>query len=110
MSKSYSNITLLIAYADRAFYDLELQKPNSKDAKEAYTINLEIQPQTGDTLLIDGLIQPQKSDMMHFQSHMMKMYPRFVVTYNYKLPPPPPDSTSIKGHDASKTITVLKHA
>jgi hypothetical protein len=40
---------------------------------------------------------------------MMKIYSRFVVTYNYKLPAQPEDSTAIKGHDANKTITILKN-
>jgi hypothetical protein len=106
MSKSYSNLTLFLAYDHHSFYDLELKKP---DPKIAYTINLEIEPQNGDTLMLTGTIIPDKGDGFQFQSPMMKIYSRFVVTYNHKLPAPPPDSTSIKGHDANKTITILKN-
>jgi hypothetical protein len=107
MSKQYSNITLFLAYGNHSYYDLELKKP---DPKQAYTISLEIEPMSdSDTLIVDGLITPQKGDAMHFASPMMKMYSRFVITYNHKLPPPPPDSTAIKGHEPSKTITVLKN-
>jgi hypothetical protein len=107
MSKQYSNITLFLAYGNQSYYDLELKKP---DPKQAYTISLEVEPLSdSDTLIVDGLITPQKGDAMHFASPMMKMYSRFVITYNHKLPPPPPDSTAIKGHEPSKTITVLKN-
>jgi hypothetical protein len=107
MSKQYSNITLFLTYDHQSFYDLELKKP---DPKKAYTISLEIEPMSdSDTLIIDGLITPQEGDAIHFASPMMKMYSRFVVTYNYKLPQPPADSTAIKGHDPSKTITILKN-
>lgn len=107
MSKQYSNITLFLAYGNQSYYDLELKKP---DPKQAYTISLEVEPMSdSDTLIVDGLITPQKGDAMHFASPMMKMYSRFVITYNHKLPPPPPDSTAIKGHEPSKTITVLKN-
>ena len=70
---------------------------------------MEIQPQNGDTLMLTGTILPDKGDGFQFQSPMMKIYSRFVVTYNYKLPAPPPDSLAIKGHDANKTITILKN-
>jgi hypothetical protein len=107
MSKQYSNITLFLAYGNNSYYDLELTKP---DPKQAYTISLEVEPMSdSDTLIVDGLITPQKGDAMHFASPMMKMYSRFVITYNHKLPQPPPDSTAIKGHEPSKTITVLKN-
>jgi len=105
ISKAYSDITLFIAYGDHSFYDLELKKP---DPKLAYNINLEIQPQNNDTLIIDGIIVPQKGDAMHFQSPMMKMYSKFVVTYNSKLPQLSVDSMAIRGHDPSKTITILR--
>lgn len=107
MNKQYSNITLFLMYGHDSYYDLELQKP---DPKQAYTISLEIEPMSdSDTLIVDGLITPQKGDAMHFASPMMKMYNRFVITYNHKLPPPPPDSTAIEGHEPSKTITILKN-
>ncbi|OQP64665.1 hypothetical protein A3860_18055 [Niastella vici] len=107
MNKQYSNITLFITYDHQSYYDLELQKP---DPKQAYTISLEVEPMSdSDTLVVDGLIIPQKGDAMHFASPMMKMYSRFVITYNHKLPQPPPDSTAIRGHEPSKTITILKN-
>lgn len=106
MSKQYSNLTLFIAYDHHSFYDLELKKPNPK---MAYTINLEVTPQNGDTLILDGIVQPQEGDVLHFQVPMTKLYSQFVITYNYKLPQPPPDSTAIKGHDANKTITILRN-
>lgn len=106
MSKQYSFITLYFTYDNHSFYDLEIKKPNPK---LAYNINIQIEPQNNDTLIVDGLIEPQEGDAMHFRNPMMKMYPKFVVTYNYKLPQPPPDSTAIKGHDANKTITILQH-
>lgn len=107
MNKQYSNITLFLTYDHQSYYDLELQKP---DPKQAYTINLEVEPMSdSDTLVVDGLIVPQKGDAMHFASPMMKMYNRFVITYNHKLPQPPPDSTAIRGHEPSKTITILKN-
>ena len=106
MSKQYSNITLFLAYGNNSFYDLEIKKPNPK---LAYNINIEIEPQNNDTLIVDGLIEPQEGDAIHFRNPMMKMYSKFVVTYNYKLPQPPPDSTAIKGHDANKTVTILKN-
>lgn len=107
MSKQYSNITLFITYGDHSFYDLELKKPNPK---MAYTLSFEIEPMSdSDTLIIDGLITPQEGDAMHFASPMMELYSKFVVTYNHKLPPPPADSTAIKGHDPNKTITILKN-
>jgi hypothetical protein len=106
MSKQYSAITLYLTYDNHSFYDLEIKKPNPK---LAYTINIEIEPQNNDTLIVDGLIEPQEGDAMHFRNPMMKMYSKFVVTYNYKLPQPPPDSTAIKGHDANKTVTILKN-
>ncbi|HEY1202068.1 MAG TPA: hypothetical protein VGE79_13845 [Niastella sp.] len=106
MSKAYSNLTLFLAYDHHSFYDLELKKP---DPKLSYNITLEVQPQQGDTLMLTGTILPNKGDGWQFQSPMMKIYSRFVVTYNYKLPAPPPDSTAIKGHDANKTITILKN-
>ena len=106
MSKAYSNLTLFLAYDDHSFYDIELRKP---DPKTSYTISLEVEPQNGDSLMLTGTILPDKGDGFQFQSHMMKIYSRFVVTYNYKLPAPPPDSLAIKGHDANKTITILKN-
>lgn len=106
MNKQYSFITLFFAYGNHSFYDLEIKKPNPK---LAYNINIEIEPQNNDTLIVDGLIEPQEGDAMHFRNPMMKMYSKFVVTYNYKLPQPPPDSTAIKGHDANKTVTILKN-
>jgi hypothetical protein len=107
MSKQYSNITLFLAYDHHSFYDLELKKP---DPKMAYTISLEVEPMSdSDTLVIDGLITPQKGDAMHFASTMMPMYSRFVITYNYKMPQPPVDSTAIRGHDPNKTITILRN-
>ena len=107
MSKQYSNITLFIAYDHHSFYDLELQKP---DPKMAYTINLEVMPQNNnDTLILDGIIQPVKGNALHFAVPMAKLYSRFVITYNHKLPPPPTDSMAIKGHEPIKTITILKN-
>jgi hypothetical protein len=107
MSKNYSNVTLFLTYDHKSFYDLELKKP---DPKMAYNFTFDIEPMSdSDTLIIDGLITPQRGNAMHFASPMMEMYSRFVVTYNHKLPPPPPDSLAIKGHDASKTITILKN-
>jgi hypothetical protein len=106
MSKSYSNLTLFLAYDHHSFYDLEIKKP---DPKVAYTINLEVEPENGDTLMLTGTIIPDKGDGVQFKAPMMKIYSRFVVTYNYKLPAPPPDSLAIKGHDANKTITILKN-
>jgi hypothetical protein len=107
MSKQYSNITLFLTYDHHSYYDLELKKP---DPKQAYTISLEVEPMSdSDTLIVDGLIVPEKGDAMHFASPMMKLYSHFVVTYNHKLPQPPPDSTAIKGHEPSKTITILKN-
>lgn len=105
MSKAYSNLTLFLAYDHHAFYDLELIKP---DPKLAYNITFEIQPQNGDTLMLTGTILPNKGDGFQFQSPMMKIYSHFVVTYNHKLPEQPEDSTAIKGHDANKTITILR--
>lgn len=105
MSKQYSNITLFIAYDHHSYYDLELQKP---DPKKAYTINLEVMPQNNDSLILDGIIQPQEGDAMHFQALMMKLYSKFVITYNHKLPQPPADSTAIQGHVPNKTVTILK--
>jgi hypothetical protein len=107
MSKQYGNITLFLTYDHKSFYDLEITKPNPK---LSYNYTFEIEPMSdSDTLIIDGLITPQEGDAMHFASPMMEMYSKFVVTYNHKLPPPPPDSTSIKGHDANKTITILRN-
>jgi hypothetical protein len=107
MSKQYSNITLFLAYDHHSYYDLELKKPNPK---LAYTITLEVEPMSdSDTLIVDGLITPQEGDAMHFASPMMPIYSRFVITYNHKLPPPPPDSTAIKGHEPNKTITILRN-
>lgn len=106
MPKAYSNLTLFLAYDHHSFYDLELKKP---DPKIAYTINLEIEPENGDTLMLTGTIIPDKGDGFQFKSPMMKIYRRFVVTYNHKLPEQPVDSTAIKGHDANKTITILKN-
>jgi hypothetical protein len=105
MSKQYAAVTLYLTYDHHSYYDLELKKPNPK---LAYNIELKVQPQNGDTLLVDGLIRPQEGDAMHFQNLMMPLYHRFVVTYNYKLPAPPPDSNAIKGHDPNKTVTILK--
>jgi hypothetical protein len=107
MSKDYSNITLFLTYDHKSFYDLELKKP---DPKVAYNFTFDIEPMSeSDTLIIDGLIIPTKGDAMHFASPMMDMYHRFVITYNHKLPPQPADSLAIKGHDPSKTITILKN-
>lgn len=107
MSKSYSNITLFIAYDHHSFYDLELKKP---DPKMAYTINFEVMEQNNnDTLILDGTIVPLKGDIIHFAVPMTKLYSRFVITYNHKLPQPPPDSTVIKGHEPIKTITILEN-
>ncbi len=83
MSKAYSNLTLFLAYDHHQFYDLELKKP---DPKIAYTINLEIEPQNGDTLMLTGTNSPRQRRWVQFQSPMMKIYSRFVVTYNHKLP------------------------
>ena len=107
MNKQYSSITLFIAYDHHSFYDLEITKP---DPKMAYTINLEVMPQNNnDTLILDGIIQPVKGDALHFAVPMAKLYSRFVITYNHKLPQPPPDSTAIKEHEPIKTITILKN-
>lgn len=107
MSRQYSNITLFLTYDHKSFYDLEITKPNPK---LTYNYTFEIEPMTdSDTLIIDGLITPSQGDAMHFASPMMDMYSKFVITYNHKLPPPPPDSNAIKGHDANKTITILKN-
>ncbi|HEY8897781.1 MAG TPA: hypothetical protein VIM79_23305 [Niastella sp.] len=107
MSKNYSNITLYLTYDHKSFYDLEITKPNPK---LAYNYTFEIEPMSdSDTLVIDGLITPQEGNAMHFASPMMEMYSRFVVTYNHKLPQPPPDSNAIKGHDPIKTVTILKN-
>ena len=106
MSKAYSNLTLFLAYDHHSFYDLELKKP---DPRLSYNITLEIEPQNNDTLMLTGTILPNKGDGWQFQSPMMKIYSRFVVTYNHKLPEQPTDSTAIKGHDANKTITILKN-
>lgn len=106
MSKQYSSLTLFITYDHHSYYDLEITKP---DPKMAYTINLEVMPENSDTLILDGLIQPVKGDAIHFAVPMTKLYSKFVITYNHKLPPPPPDSTAIKGHEPIKTITILQN-
>lgn len=107
MSKNYSNITLYLTYDHKSFYDLEITKPNPK---LAYTYTFDIEPMSeSDTLVIDGLIAPQEGNAMHFASPMMEMYSKFVVTYNHKLPQPPPDSNAIKGHDPIKTVTILQN-
>lgn len=106
MNKQYSNVTLFLTYDNHSFFDVELKKANPK---MPYTIELKVQPQNNDSLFVDGLIRPAEGDAMHFAGPMMKLYSRFVVTYNYKLPQPPPDSLAIKGHDANKTVTILKN-
>jgi len=106
MSKQYSARTLFLTYDDQSFFDVELEKANSK---MPYTIELKVQPQNNDSLFVDGLIRPTEGNAMHFAGPMMKLYSRFVLTYNYKLPKPPPDSLAIKGHDANKTVTILKN-
>jgi hypothetical protein len=101
-----SSVNLYLAYNDKYFYDLELKK---SDPKNAYRLNFQIAPQNGDTLVLDGQIQPQRGDILAFQAMMMKVYPRFVITYNSRLPQEPFDSTKIEGHTPDKTITVLEH-
>ena len=106
MSRQYAARTLYLTYDDHSFFDVELKKANPK---MPYSIELKVQPQNNDSLFVDGLIRPTEGNAMHFAGPMMKLYSRFVLTYNYKLPKPPPDSLAIKGHDANKTVTILKN-
>ena len=100
-----SNVNIYLSYNDKYFYDLELKKPNPK---YAYRLNFQIEPQNGDTLVLAGQLQPQVGDILTFQAMMMKVYPKFVITYNSRLPQEPIDSNKIEGHKADKTITVLE--
>ena len=71
MSQQYSNITLFLTYDHQSYYDLEITKPNPK---QAYTISLEVEPMSdSDTLVVDGLITPQEGNAMHFASSMVKL-------------------------------------
>jgi hypothetical protein len=100
-----SSVNIYLTYDNKYFYDLELKKSNPK---YAYRLNLEVRPQNNDTMIVDGTIEPQKGDILAFQDVMMKVYPKFVITYNDRLPPEPVDSNKIEGHKPAKTVTVLQ--
>jgi hypothetical protein len=106
LEKLDTSVNIYLTYDNKYFYDLELKKPNPK---LAYRLNFQIQPQNGDTLMLEGMIEPQEGDALAFQAPMMKIYPQFVITYNSRLPLQPFDSTKIQGHEPDKTITVLQH-
>lgn len=114
MNKGYNSITLFFTWGDRFFYDLEIQKP---DTTLAYQVEFSVRSQN-DSVYVDGSID-KKDDVIHFAGPMMPLYKQFVLTYNNKMPPLPPDSTAIgdtaeaadepKGPQPNKTITVLQN-
>jgi hypothetical protein len=105
LEKLDSSVNLYVSYDNKYFYDLELKKINPK---YAYRLNLQVRPQNNDTMIVDGTIEPQKGDIIAFQDVMMKVYPKFVITYNDRLPEEPVDSNKIEGHKPAKTVTVLQ--
>jgi hypothetical protein len=110
MNKHYHSATLYITYNDQAFYDLEINKP---DSQQAYKVSLQLQSRN-DTLYITGLLDKKEGDIVSFQGPLMPVYKQFAITYNNKLPPPPPDSTTtdsleVKGPLPNKTITVYRN-
>ena len=110
MDKHYSSGTLYITYNDRAYYDLELHKP---DTLLAYKVSFQLQV-NNDTLYIKGILDKKEGDIVSFHGPLMPVYKQFAITYNHKLPPPPPDSTAtdsteVQGPLPNKTITVFRN-
>ena len=116
INKKYSSITLLITYNDRLFYDLEIEKT---DKRLAYEYRFQVKKER-DTFFINGTVDRNEGEMISFRAPMMPLYKQFVLTYNNRLPPPPPDSTATdstlidsfpaeKGPQPNKTITVLRN-
>src|SRR5215831_17010539 len=104
--KHYRDATFFLTYDNRYFYDLEVTKPNQDIS---YDISFQITP-VNDTLWVKGTIDDKHNDLIRFEGPMMKMYRSFLLTYNYKLPPPT-DSSEVapSGQRPAKTITVLEN-
>jgi hypothetical protein len=111
MSKQYASVALILTYNNSWFYDLEIEKP---DPNEAYEISFKMEP-AGDTVYVKGTIDKKEGDLVEFSGPMIKMYKRFILTYNNRMPQAPVDSTAIdstaiaKGPKPNKTITVLEN-
>jgi hypothetical protein len=111
MNKQYASVALIITYNDSLFYDLEIDKP---DPNMAYDINFRMN-KIGDSVEINGSVDKKEGDVMTFKGPMIKMYKQFILTYNNRMPTPPPDSTATdstaiaKAPQPNKTITVLEN-
>jgi hypothetical protein len=112
MSKQYATVALILTYNNSWFYDLEIEKT---DPNQAYEISFKMEP-VGDTVYVNGTIDKKEGDVVEFSGPMIKMYKRFILTYNNRMPPPPVDSTAtadstalVKGPQPNKTITVLEN-
>ena len=116
MNKNYKSISLLLTYNDQFFYDLPIDKPDNRQSYE-YTFSVS---RERDTFFVNGTVDRSEGDVVSFRAPMMPLYKQFVLTYNDKMPPPPPDSTATDstavdslpeetGPKPSKTITVLQN-
>jgi hypothetical protein len=111
MTKQYAAVALILTYNNEWFYDLEIDKP---DPSQAYDISFKIKT-SGDTVYVDGSIDRKEGDVLTFSGPMIKMYRKFILTYNNRMPPAPVDSTATdstaiaKAPLPNKTITVLQN-
>jgi hypothetical protein len=112
INRRYSSVTLFLVYNDHFFYDLEVDKP---DTTASYEISFNVRSQH-DTLYVKGAVDNRDGDVLGFEGPMIPLYKQFVLTYNNKLPPPPPDSTATDGDSTqpagllpNKTITILRN-
>lgn len=111
MSKQYASVALILTFNNEWFYDLEIDKT---DPNEAYDISFKMQNR-GDTVFVDGTVDRKEGDVITFSGPMIKMYKKFILTYNNRMPPMPVDSSAIdtaaiaKAPLPNKTITVLQN-
>ncbi len=107
--KNYKSVTFYLDYAHAWFYDVEVNKSQDIPYKISFAVN-----SLRDTLQASGIIDDQQSKQLRLNGPMMKMYNAFLLTYNSKLPPSPPDSTQDSSQQAppatpaTKTITVIR--
>lgn len=100
-NQQHGSTTFLIDYNHQYFYDIEISRPATG---QPFGMHLQLKPEA-DEILITGAINSQNGKF-DFSGPMMRMYRKFSLAYNAKLPDSlkSPDSTLMK---AEKVISII---
>lgn len=100
-STQHGSATFLVDYDHQYFYDIEISRPATG---QPFGMHLQLKPDNNG-ILLDGVINSQNGKF-DFSGPMMKMYRRFSLAYNARVPDSlkSPDSVLMK---AEKVITIL---